>query len=296
MAIIGGIKVGKDYPVRIMGIINASPESFYKKSIVTDKTTLRDTIKRMEDDGADFVDVGGMSTAPYLDTIVSEETEAQRVLGIISVIQNSCNIPISVDTCRAFVAKAVLECGVDIINDISGLKHDKDMRNVISDHLPSLILCAYGDPSCMGVHTPDNTIPMTKNLLLESIQIAQISKIPSKKIVVDPSIGFFRGQGDKGGSSPFSTQIKGDWVARDLAIIKNLSMLKGDYPVLVSVSNKSFLGRVLYKEDDTAEHIFGTAVAETVSVLNGADIIRTHNVHMAKDVSVVASSIMGKPG
>ena len=119
MAKIGNVSVGGKNPVRIMGILNTSPESFHKKSVNTSKIIIKNTAKLMEDQGADFIDVGGMSTAPYLSTLISEQTESKRILNAIKIIQNFTNLPISVDTCRAKVAKDALEYGVEIINDIS---------------------------------------------------------------------------------------------------------------------------------------------------------------------------------
>src|SRR5207245_232978 len=98
-----------------------SPESFYKKSVFTEKQAIAKITKQMEEDDADFIDVGGMSTAPYLKTLVSENKEIQRITNAIEAIQKVSRLPISIDTCRASVAKAALELGVDIINDISGL-------------------------------------------------------------------------------------------------------------------------------------------------------------------------------
>lgn len=270
--------VGGKNPVRIMGILNTSPESFYKKSISTTKTQIRNSVKEMENDGVDFIDVGGMSTAPYLSTIVSEQTESKRILDAVKIIQNVSNIPVSVDTCRAIPAKDALEYGVEIINDISGLKYDKKMRDVISDFSPSLILCAFDSKTVNG-----NAVSVTKKLLQESLRIAKKSHVPSNKIVLDPSIGFFR----KEGKGPFFTKIKSDWVKRDLTIIQNLNSIKKDYPVLISVSNKSFLGELLDK--DTSDRLFGSIAAEAVSVVNGADIIRTHNVKATKDAITIAS-------
>ncbi|MFB3114003.1 MAG: dihydropteroate synthase, partial [Nitrosopumilaceae archaeon] len=103
-----------------MGILNVSPESFYKKSIKTKRNEITETVKKMEDQGADFIDVGGMSTAPYLSTIISEKIEAKRIMDAIKIIQNKTNLPISVDTCRASVAVQALELDSEIINDISG--------------------------------------------------------------------------------------------------------------------------------------------------------------------------------
>ena len=140
---LGSVKVGGTNSVRIMGIINTSPESFYKKSIKTKKNEIVDAIRKMDQEGADFVDIGGMSTAPYLNTMVSEKIETKRIIEAIKIIQKVSNLPISVDTCRASVAKQTLEYGVEIINDISGLKYDKNMLKVIKEFQPSLILSAF---------------------------------------------------------------------------------------------------------------------------------------------------------
>ena len=281
MAKIGNVRVGGKNPVRIMAILNTSPESFYKKSVNTTKTHIKNTVKQMENQGADFIDIGGMSTAPYLSTLVSEKVESKRILKAIKIIQNFTNLPISVDTCRAKVAQDSLEYGVEIINDISGLKYDEKMQEVISKFVPSLILCAYNSKIILG-----NSIQTTKKLLKESLKIAKKSNVPSEKIVLDPAIGFFR----KTGKGPFFTKIKSDWLERDLSIIKNLNLIKQNYPILISVSNKSFLGEITGKEN-LSDRLFGSIAAETVSVLNGADIIRTHNVEATKDAIMVASQL-----
>ena len=274
---LGNIGVGGKNPVRIMGILNTSPESFYKKSIKITKQQITNTIKQMEIDGADFIDVGGMSTAPYLSTTVSEKIESQRILNAIHIIQNVSNLPISVDTCRANVAKSALEHGIEIINDISGLKYDDKMIDVINEYGPSLILCAFNSKTVVG------DIQSTKNLLKDSLKIAKIAGIPSSKIVLDPAIGFFR----KTGKGSFFTKIKSDWLNRDLSVIQNLKSIKQQYPILISVSNKSFIGKLLGKEN-VSDRLFGSLAAEVVSVLNGADIIRTHNVAETKDAITIA--------
>ena len=281
MAKIGNVSVGGKNPVRIMGILNTSPESFHKKSVNTSKILIKNTAKLMEVQGADFIDVGGMSTAPYLSTLISEKTESKRILNAIKIIQNFTNLPISVDTCRAKVAKDALEYGVEIINDISGLKYDKKMQNVISEFTPSLILCAYDQKIVIG-----NPITQTKRLLKDSLKIAKQSNIPFEKIVLDPAIGFFR----KTGKGPFFTKIKSDWLERDLSILKNLNSIKQNSPIMISASNKSFIGKILGKEN-TNDRLFGSVAAETISVMNGADIIRTHNVGATKDAVTIASKL-----
>mgnify|MGYP002066611469 FL=1 len=281
MTKLGNVGVGGKNPVKIMGILNTSPESFYKKSIKTTKQQITNTVKQMEIDGADFIDIGGMSTAPYLSTSVSEKTESKRILDAIKIIQNVSNLPISVDTCRANVAKVALEYGIEIINDISGLKYDDKMIDVIEEYGPSLILCAFNSKVVSG-----NYVTSTKSLLKDSIKIAKIAGIPSNKIVLDPAIGFFR----KSGKGSFFTKIKTDWLERDLVVIKNLKSIKQQYPILISVSNKSFIGKLLGKENPS-DRLFGSLAAEVVCVLNGADIIRTHNVAETKDAITVAEKL-----
>ena len=281
MAKIANISVGGRNPVRIMGILNTSPESFYKKSISTTCTNIRNAVIEMENQGADFIDVGGMSTAPYLSTNISEKIESERILNAIKIIQNVSNLPISVDTCRSSVAKNVLENNVEIINDISGLKYDKKMKDVISKFQPSLILCAYDSKIVSG-----NTVVSTKKLLQDSLKIAEKCNISNKKIVLDPAIGFFR----KTGKGKFFTKIKTDWVERDLSIIKNLNSIKKNYPILISVSNKSIIGNLLGKKNPS-DRLFGSIAAEAICVLNGADLIRTHNVMATKDAITIASKL-----
>ena len=278
---LGTVRVGGSNPVRIVGILNTSPESFYKKSISISKEKILDVVNRMEEEGADFIDVGGMSTAPYLSTTVSEKIETDRVVKAIKIIQHATNLPVSVDTCRARVAKEALELGVDIINDVTGLKHDPTMPKIIERYHPSLILCAYSKKIITG-----NQIQATKNLLKKSLDIAKSVKIPSSKIALDPAIGFFR---EKGKNS-FFTKINSSWVQRDLLILKNLREIKLNMPLLISVSNKSFIRKIL-KKNNLSDRLAGSLTAEAVCVLNGADIIRTHNVAETKEVVTIAKSL-----
>lgn len=280
---LGSVPVGGSNPVRIMGIINTSPESFYKKSIAAEKQ-IAAVAKKMEEYGADFIDVGGMSTAPYLETMVSEKTESKRVTDAIKIIKKVTNLPISVDTCRANVAKDALEGGAEILNDISGLKYDKTMLDIVSRFQPSLILCAYSKKPVKG-----NNVAKTKELLKESLVFAKKAGVSKKNIVLDPAIGFFR----RSGNGPFFTKINSDWVERDLLILQNLRLLKSSQPLLVSVSNKSFIGKLLKKEDPS-DRLFGSLAAEVVAVLNGADIIRTHNVKETRQAVFLAQKFLHK--
>ena len=280
---LGTVPVGNSNPVRIMGIINTSQESFYKKSIARGQQ-IAAIVKNMEESGADFVDVGGMSTAPYLSTMVSEKTESKRLTDAIKIIQKASNLPISVDTCRASVARAALEEGAEILNDISGLKYDKEMAGIVSKYCPSLVLCAYGKTRVSG-----NNIAKTKDLLKESLILAKSAGVSKKNIALDPAIGFFR----RSGKGRFFTKINSDWAKRDLLILQNLHMLKLGQPLLVSVSNKSFIGKLLKKEDPS-DRLFGSLAAEVIAVLNGADIIRTHNVKETKQAVFLAEKFLRK--
>ena len=278
---LGTIPVGDSNPVRFMGILNTSRESFYKKSISISKQRISDAVYRMEAEGADFIDVGGMSTAPYLATMISEKTEINRIMKAIKIIQQISNLPISVDTCRAGVAKEALELGVDIINDVTGLKHDPRMPKTIEKYCPSLVLCAYSKKIMTG-----NQLHNVKQLLNESLEIAKSVDIPKTKIVLDPAIGFFR----KKGMGDFFTKINSDWLKRDLLVLKNLKSIKSGRPILVSVSNKSFIGKILKKENPS-DRLFGSLAAEVISVLNGANIIRTHNVGKSKEANAIAQEL-----
>jgi len=278
---LGTIPVGDSNPVRFMGILNTSRESFYKKSISISKQRISDAVYRMEAEGADFIDVGGMSTAPYLATMISEKTEINRIMKAIKIIQQISNLPISVDTCRAGVAKEALELGVDIINDVTGLKHDPRMPKTIEKYCPSLVLCAYSKKIMTG-----NQLHNVKQLLNESLEIAKSVDIPKTKIVLDPAIGFFR----KKGMGDFFTKINSDWFKRDLLVLKNLKSIKSGRPILVSVSNKSFIGKILKKENPS-DRLFGSLAAEVISVLNGANIIRTHNVGKSKEANAIAQEL-----
>ena len=277
---LGSVTVGDSNPVRIMGILNLSPESFYKKSIKTTKNEISKTVHLMEEQGADIIDVGGMSTAPYLSTLISEKEESLRLTNAIKIIQQITNLPISVDTCRANVARDVLELGIEIINDVSGLKYDKNMIDVIKHFQPSLILCAHKKKSLSG------NAGETKKILQQSISLAKMANIPLNQITLDPAIGFFR----TSGKGSFFSKIKTNWITRDLEILQNLKNLKQNFPILISVSRKSFLGEILNKENPD-DRLSGSLACEALSVINGANVIRTHNVKETKHVVTIAKRL-----
>ncbi len=278
---LAGVRIGGSNPTRIMGIINTSPESFYKKSVFTDKLTISKVSKLMEEDGANFIDVGGMSTAPYIKTLVSEEKEIKRITNAIESIQKVSKLPISVDTCRAKVAKAALQLGAEIINDVSGLKYDENMVDVLEEYHPSVIVCAFSNDLIKG-----NPVAQARKLISQSVTMALKSGVPKSKIVVDPAIGFFRQKAQ----GILFTKINSDWLQRDILVLRNLNKIKDLYPILISISRKSLIGKIL-DEPDPAERIYGSLAAETFAALNGADILRTHNVKATNDVIKIVSRL-----
>lgn len=267
---IRNLEIGNGKPV-IMGIINASPESFYKESIKIGRKIISEMAIKMEQDGADIIDIGGMSTAPYGNTLVSASKELERMRNSIMAIKDVSNIPLSVDTPRAEVAKASIDMGVDVINDVTGLKHDKMMRSVISTSGLPVIIGAYGDRS-ITYQTGD--IAETIDILKVSLDMANQSGIKEDKLIVDPLIGFFR----ESGNNPFFTKVSNqNWYDRDIRIISNLERLSTlSKPICISVSRKSFIGQLFNLAE--SDRLVPSIIAQVVCAINGTDIIRTHDV------------------
>ena len=267
---IRNLEIGNGKPV-IMGIINASPESFYKESITIGRKIISEMAIKMEKDGADIIDIGGMSTAPYGTTLVSASKELERMRNSIMAIKDVSNIPLSVDTPRAEVAKASIDMGVDVINDVTGLKYDKMMRSVISTSGLPVIIGAYGDRS-ITYQTGD--IAETIDILKVSLDMANQSGIKEDKLIVDPLIGFFRASGN----NPFFTKVSNqNWYDRDIRIISNLERLSTlSKPICISVSRKSFIGQLFNLAE--SDRLVPSIIAQVVCAINGTDIIRTHDV------------------
>ncbi|MFL6480730.1 MAG: dihydropteroate synthase [Nitrososphaera sp.] len=260
--------VGNKFTVKIMGIINTSPESFYKGSIKTDQQEIAAAARQMQEDGANLIDIGGMSTAPYQQTMrVSIEHEIRRVTKAIKVARSACDLPISVDTPRAAVAREAIAAGAEIVNDVTGLKYDSEMANIAAKAGVPVIIGAYSEAPALG------RIAGTLNALKESLRRAGGAGI--KDLIIDPSIGFFR----KEGKNPFFTKMtEMPWYARDIEILSNLHKLTTfKKPICISVSRKSFMGHLL-NLNAAEDRLIPSIVCETIAALNGANIIRTHNV------------------
>jgi dihydropteroate synthase len=261
-----------------MGIINVSPESFYKRSVKITTRSISKSAINMEREGADIIDIGGMSTAPYLGNVIPVEKELKRMGRAINIVRKKCNLPISADTPRSAVAREAIKLGVDCLNDITGLKYDENMASVVAESDLPVILGAYESNRIIKFQsksTVTGKISSTIKLLKDSISIAKKMGIGSNKIIIDPGVGFFRAQG----KNPFFTPMMDiPWYNRDIEIITRLHELERNFsnPICISVSRKSFIGELFdLKAED---RLVPSLVFEIISALNGAKIIRTHNV------------------
>ncbi len=269
MTKIGKVVVGGRSSAKVMGVINVSPESFYKGSVRTTDKEIAARAKRMQRDGAHIIDVGAMSTAPYLETIITIEEEARRLEKAIKVVKNACSLPISADTPRAPVAEVAISAGADAINDVTGLKYDKKMARVVAKGRVPVIIGAFSRSSSTG------KISGTLKALNESVAIARRAGVGDTNMIVDPSIGFFR---DKAKGPFFTTIADMPWYARDLEVLSNLRRLAElAKPICVSVSRKSFLGHLL-NLPDPQDRLVPSVACESIAVMNGACLVRTHSV------------------
>jgi dihydropteroate synthase len=270
MTYIGDVHIDKS-SVKIIGIVNVSPESFYKNSIKTHMEEISSYVKKLENDGADIIDIGAMSTAPYLNTMISSDDEIVRLKKAIKIIKENCKLPISVDTPRSMVAEEAIKMGAQAINDVCGLKYDQKMAETVSKYNIPIIIGAYEK-------NPHKLLKgksfSTKKILRESITIAQKAGIKKTNIIIDPSIGFFR----KESNNPFFTKItKIPWYLRDIEVVSNLKELSDlSFPICISISHKSFLGKLLNLTID--ERLIPSLIMEVIAIVNGATFIRTHNV------------------
>ena len=263
---IGPVQIGEKLAPKVLGIINASPESFYKASVRTGEREIAAVAKKMQRDGAHMIDIGAMSTAPYLETVIPIKEEIRRMRQAVRVVKGACDLPVSADTPRALVAEEAIAAGADAVNDVTGLKHDHRMAGVIAKAGVPVIIGAYSRTPATG------RLAGTVKALKESLAIAKIAGI--KEMAVDPSIGFFREEG----KNPFFTKMTDvPWYARDIEVLNKLDRLAALGPVCVSASRKSFIGHLLNVKGD--DRLVPSIMCETMAVLNGASIIRTHSVH-----------------
>ena len=258
----------------IMGILNVTPDSFYDGGRYTCQDEALRRVEQMIEEGADIIDVGGESTRPGSER-VSPKEEIKRVIPIIEKIRENFDVPISIDTYKAEVARQAIEAGANMVNDISGLRFDPKLKEVVAKcDVPVVIAHIKGTPKDMQ-DNPQYRCLMGEiiSYLREGIKMAEEAGISSDKIIIDPGIGF------------------GKTTEHNLRIIKRLPELKSlGKPILIGASRKSFIGDVL--KLPVSERLEGSLAIGSLSVFQGANIIRTHDVKETRRVVDLIRAVM----
>jgi dihydropteroate synthase len=264
----------------VMGILNVTPDSFYDGGKYYDIEDALNRARKMIDDGADIIDIGGESTRPN-SSYVSADEEIRRIVPIIKELSKEIHIPISIDTYKADVADKAIKAGAQIINDISGLQADKEMVRVAAiNNTPIIVTHIKGRPHDFPkdpVYV--ELIPEIISFLERRIEYSVKSGIAHDKIIIDPGIGF--GKGAK----------------HNVEILRQLNKFKClNLPIMIGTSRKSFISRVLehsgdndIRENDSS--LIGTLVTLVIAVSKGANIVRVHDVKEAVQVIKMYKSI-----
>jgi len=257
----------------VMGILNCTPDSFYPTSR---SATIKDAMKSAQGmiaAGVDILDVGGESTRPGADAVPQEE-EIRRVIPVIQSLRDASTVMISVDTRRKEVAERALDAGADIVNDIAGLRHNEDLARLVARRkVPVVLMHMRGTPKTMQQKPYyKNTISEILRELQPSIAAALGAGIAPEMIIIDPGIGFGKRMQD------------------NVRIIKELASLKSlNFPILVGLSRKGFIGEIL--DRPVEKRLIGTITANTLAVINGANIIRVHDVADAVEMVKIIDSV-----
>jgi dihydropteroate synthase len=272
----GTIEYDLSSRTHVMGILNVTPDSFSDGGRYFDIEQAIVHGQKLAEDGADFIDVGGESTRPG-SVPVSIEEEIRRVIPVIESLAKKISVPISIDTCKSDVAEAALQAGAAIINDISAMTFDMKMPLVAVKHQASVVLMhIQGTPKTMQMNPSyKNVTEEVKQFLQERAEAARKAGIA--QIMIDPGIGF---------GKKFDHNIQ---LLRELRSFTSL-----DYPLLVGVSRKAFLGAIMNLPPN--DRVEGTAAAVTASILNGANIIRVHDVKEMKRAALVSDALKSAHG
>ena len=258
----------------LMGILNVTPDSFSDGGRFIDIETAVRHGMQMVEEGADFIDVGGESTRPGSEPVPLEE-ELRRVLPVITRLAKSIPVPISIDTYKSTVARQAVEAGATIINDISALRYDPAIAEVAAEYRASLVLMHLkGTPRTMQQDPQySDVVREVRDYLREGTRLAQERGV--NQIFVDPGIGF------------------GKNLEHNLELLRRLREFHAlGYPVLVGPSRKSFIGTVL--DLPVTERLEGTAAAVASAIMNGASVVRVHDVKPLKRVAAMMDAIVGK--
>jgi len=260
----------------IMGILNVTPDSFSDGGdfLAVEKAVAR--AWQIAEEGADILDIGGESTKPGSQGVTLEE-EQRRVLPVLKALAGRYAIPISIDTSRPEVARAALDRGAVIVNDVTGLQRDPAIAESASAYKAALILMHMrGEPATMQSQPPSSDILGEIEAWAEkALATARTAGLSSDGIVLDPGIGF------------------GKTARQNLEILRNLERLSViGYPLMVGTSRKSFIGAILNR--GVSERAWGTAATVAASILFGAHIVRVHDVAPMRDVVQITDAIMAE--
>jgi dihydropteroate synthase len=255
----------------VMGIINTTPDSFSGDGVGLDRDAALRLAEQQLNDGADLVDIGGESTRPGA-VPVSDDEELRRVVPVVEALARRIPIPISVDTSKAAVAKAAIEAGATVINDVWGFRRDPGLPAIVAQAGVAAVLMENGRGAGYTHVMSD-----IAERLCESVDLALRAGIDRGRLIVDPGLGF------------------GKTIKQNLAIVRRLSELRSlGLPILVGPSRKSTIGEVLGLPVD--ERIEGTAALVALSIANGADLVRVHDVRAMVRVARMTDAVMRSPG
>lgn len=269
---LAGVEVGDGFPVRIVGALNVSPESFYAGSVARSRTALQRLAARMVEEGADLLDIGAMSTAPYVKGGIGEAEERRRLAAAVRAVRQVVAVPISIDTQRSTVAAAGLDAGAAVVNDVSGLGYDAEMGGVVRQ-AQGVILMASEERA-----SRQSPVTMVMSLLRRCCDRARAAGIARDRIVLDPGIGFFR-------------RAAVPWYEFDCVLLGQLVRLRQlRRPLLVGVSRKSFIGKLTGRADPS-ERLYGSLAATAIAVQHGAALVRTHDVAATRDAVRIAAAV-----
>ena len=258
----------------VMGILNVTPDSFSDGGLFYNTDEAVSHALQLIENGIDIIDIGGESTRPGAQKI-SEEKEIQRIIPVVKQIRElSSEIIISIDTTKSMVAQKAIQSGANIINDISGFSFDNKMIDVVRESkVPVIIMHMQGDPSNMQNNPVyDDLIIDISSFFKSKIKLAIDAGIKKEQIILDPGIGF------------------GKTVGNNFQLINQLNeFCKLGFPVMIGPSRKSFIGTTLNLPVD--DRLEGTAAAVAVGVMNGARIVRVHDVKEIKRVVTIVEKI-----
>jgi len=263
----------------VMGVLNVTPDSFSDGGKFFDTERAVGQALGMERAGADLLDIGGESTRPG-SVGISVQEELARVLPVLQALRGRMKIPVSIDTQTPEVAEAALDAGAQVINDISGLKSDPRIAEAAARRrVPLILVHMRGEPRTMQIGPfARDVIKDVMQGLRQSVVMARKSGVAKSQIILDPGIGF------------------GKSFAQNYELLQKLPQLaKLGYPLLVGTSRKGFLGATLARDGKPAPpegRIWGTAATVTASILNGAHIVRVHDVNEMVQVARVADCLL----